>query len=67
MNVLHYALAKSKLTSDSIKEELYKIKDFEGVTGKISFDENGDIIQPMGVKIIKEGKPIWYKKEVSLE
>jgi len=66
MNVLHYAMTRSKLTSDSIKEELYKIKDFEGITGKISFDENGDIIQPMGVKIIQNGRFIWYKKEIEV-
>lgn len=67
IRIMAFAMSKSKLTSETIKDQLYNIKDFEGVTGKISFDENGDIIQPMGVKIIKEGKPLWYKKEVSLD
>lgn len=64
MKVLAYAMEKSDLSPEKIKEELYKVKDFKGVTGEISFDENGDVIQPMGVKIIKNGEFIWYKKNI---
>lgn len=64
MKVLSSAMMKGSLSSKSIKEELYKTKSFKGVTGEISFDANGDVIQPMGIKVIKNGKFEWYKREV---
>ena len=64
MKVLAFAMGKSDLSPEKIKEELYKVKDFKGVTGEISFDENGDVIQPMGVKIIKNGVFVWYKRSI---
>ena len=33
------------ITSDNIREELSKIKDFHGVTGKMSMDANRDAIK----------------------
>ena len=39
-----------------VKNELYKIKDFEGVTGNISFDENGDTRKEVILKIVRAGK-----------
>lgn len=40
-----------------IKDALYKIKNFPGVTGDITFDKNGDVIyRPIGVKIVKEAR-----------
>jgi len=67
MKVLAFAMIKSKLTPESIKKELFRIKKFKGVTGEISFDENGDVIQPMGVKTIEKGKFIWYKRKVTID
>ncbi len=67
LKILASAIEKSNLTPESIRDELYKIKGYEGVTGKISFDENGDVVQPMGVKIIQDGKFIWHTREVSFE
>lgn len=43
-NVLFYAIEQSrKLDSESIKQELLKIKDFEGLQGNFSFDQYGDV------------------------
>jgi len=67
LKILTSAIKKSNLTSEGIRDELYKIKGYEGVTGIISFDQNGDVVQPMGVKMIRNGKFIWYTREVSLE
>lgn len=67
MKVLAFAIMKSNLVPENIKKELYGIKKFKGVTGEISFDENGDVIQPMGVKTIEKGEFIWYKRKVSIE
>ncbi len=39
--------------SEAIKNALYSIQDFEGVSGLTSFDKNGDVVKPIFVKIIK--------------
>lgn len=41
----------------AIKDELYKIKDYQGVNGMITIDENGDLERAQySVKIVKNGK-----------
>jgi branched-chain amino acid transport system substrate-binding protein len=45
-----------------VKKALYDIKDFVGVTGKTSFDKNGDVIKPIGIKVVKDGKFVWVLK-----
>ncbi len=47
---------KYGFTSDGIKKGLYEIKDYEGVSGKMSFDENGEVIKDFAVKQIRDGK-----------
>ena len=66
MRLLAYAIGQSDFTGEGIKNALYQVKSFKGVTGEISFDANGDVIQTMGVKTVKNGKFIWYKKEINL-
>lgn len=67
MKVLAYAMEMSNLTSESIRDQMYKVKNFHGVTGDITFDKNGDVIQPMGIKTVRKGEFVWYKYEVSIE
>jgi branched-chain amino acid transport system substrate-binding protein len=54
--LLQEAYIKSNNNPTLIKEHLYKIKDFPGLLGTISFDENGDVILPIKVKIVKDNK-----------
>ena len=49
-------------TGECIKNELYKIKDFNGVTGTTSFDEAGDVIKPIVIKTVKNGQFIKLKE-----
>jgi branched-chain amino acid transport system substrate-binding protein len=67
MKVLAFAMERSDLNPESIKNELYKVKEFKGVTGKITFDKNGDVIQPMGVKTVQNGKFVWFLHEIPAE
>jgi branched-chain amino acid transport system substrate-binding protein len=67
MKVLAYATQGSDLTSEGIRDQLHKIMNFHGVTGDITFDRNGDVIQPMGIKIVRNGEFVWYKKTVSIQ
>jgi branched-chain amino acid transport system substrate-binding protein len=43
-----------------IKEELYKVKDFPGVTGETTFDDHGDVIKPIVIKTVRKGKFVRY-------
>jgi branched-chain amino acid transport system substrate-binding protein len=65
--VLSYAISKSDLSGTGIKDQLYKVRDFHGVTGSITFDANGDVIQPMGVKFVQNGQFAWFKREISIQ
>jgi branched-chain amino acid transport system substrate-binding protein len=43
-------------TGTTIKNYFDTKKDYEGVTGKITFDQNGDVLKPVVFKTIKGGK-----------
>ncbi|MGA2092947.1 MAG: ABC transporter substrate-binding protein [Sedimentisphaerales bacterium] len=51
----------SEVGSDpvKIKNTLYQVKNYRGVTGETSFDQNGDVIKPIGFKKVEQGKYIW--------
>lgn len=56
LNIIALAIQKGGYDSDKIKEQLYKVKDFDGVSGKTSFDQNGDVIKAVSIKTVKKGK-----------
>lgn len=62
LRIIIYAMERSGTTADGVKQALYSVKDFPAVTGSLSFDKNGDVVQPMGIKVVKDGKFIWYKR-----
>ncbi|GAH57262.1 unnamed protein product, partial [marine sediment metagenome] len=51
-------LAKSIMevgyNSERIRDYLYNVKDYDGVAGNTTFDENGDVIKPPRIMIIIE-------------
>ena len=51
-------------TGEEIKKCIDSQREFDGVTGKIVFDENGDVIEKqIVIKTIKGGKFIYYELE----
>lgn len=55
--IIKYAIRKRGYDGYQIKKALYSIKDFPTVSSeRISFDENGDIIQPLVIKTVKNGE-----------
>ena len=48
------ALGKG-MTPDQIKNALYAIEDFPGVTGRTTFDENGDVTKDLKMMAVKNG------------
>ena len=59
LSVLAFAINRSDNSSVDIKKQLYAVRGYQGVTGEITFDENGDVTQPMGVKKIENGEFVW--------
>jgi branched-chain amino acid transport system substrate-binding protein len=54
------AIDISKGTSgDQIRQGLTMLKDYPGASGKMTFDEKGDVHKPMGIKTIESGKFVW--------
>lgn len=49
--------------STCLKNELYKVEDYLGVSGKTSFDENGDVKKEVIIKTIKNGQFVPYNSE----
>jgi len=45
-----------KVNSVNLHNELYAVKDYQGASGTITFDKNGDVIKPFAIKKIVNGK-----------
>ncbi len=62
VNIAAKALASAKnITPEEIKAALYNIKNYPGITGKTSFDSNGDVIKELRIMQVKNGKFIPYQ------
>ena len=46
-----------------VKNKIYKIKNFEGVSGLTTFDKNGDVIKPYAIYKIKNGESVLLLSE----
>ncbi|MBP7427870.1 MAG: ABC transporter substrate-binding protein [Candidatus Hydrogenedentes bacterium] len=56
VNIAAQALRSSgEITSDNIKQALYGIKDYPGVTGVTTFDSNGDVVKQLRMMCVKNG------------
>jgi branched-chain amino acid transport system substrate-binding protein len=61
MRILFQAIGKGAATADEIKANLHRIKDFPGVTGLTSLDENGDVNKPIQIMNVRDGKFVRYE------
>jgi branched-chain amino acid transport system substrate-binding protein len=48
-------------SGDDIRRGLRSLHEYPGVSGVMTFDANGDVHKPMGIKIVKNGKFEWMK------
>lgn len=46
--------------TDCIRDFLYNTENYNGVGGSLSFDNNGDVVKPVIIKIAKDGKFLKY-------
>lgn len=50
------AIRSGGYSSSAVKEYIYRVKDYTGVGGVLTFDENGDVEKPLGIFVVKNGK-----------
>lgn len=53
---------ENPLDTNCLKEKLYQVKDYQGASGKTSFDEYGDATKTVILKTIKNGQFVPYEK-----
>jgi branched-chain amino acid transport system substrate-binding protein len=53
--LLYDAMREVGNDGEAIRDYLYGVKDYNGAVGKISFDENGDVLLDFSVKQAKDG------------
>jgi branched-chain amino acid transport system substrate-binding protein len=58
LNILKEVISKVGDKPDAVKEGLLNVKDFQGVSGKISFKPNGDTITEVSLMTYKDGLAI---------
>lgn len=61
LKLIAYAVQKGGVTGPEIRKTLSVVKGYRGVTGDITFDENGDVAKPVTIKVVRQGKFEKYK------
>ena len=56
MKIVALAIRDGGYSPEGIRDALYRIKDFPGITGKTSFDSRGDAIKPFRFKVADKGQ-----------
>lgn len=60
--MLKYAIEKAgRYDGQSIKDALYTLQDFHGTSGDMSFDRNGDVHKPFGLKTVSTNGLQWIE------
>jgi branched-chain amino acid transport system substrate-binding protein len=57
VKIFAMAAQKTGNDADKLREALINVKDFPGISGNTTFLPNGDVIKPVNLKTIKNGKP----------
>lgn len=60
-NILLIALERSDFQPEAVKNALYQVQGFEGVSGMISFDAKGDVTKNVSLKIVRNGMFQFYE------
>jgi branched-chain amino acid transport system substrate-binding protein len=54
--IIAQAMDICNIDTECIKGELFKVKDYKGVGGSVSFDSNGDVVSNFDLQVIKNGQ-----------
>jgi len=61
LKIIANALEVCGTQTDCVRDEIYKIKDYSGVGGLTTFDQNGDVVKLIIFKTVKDGEFINYQ------
>jgi branched-chain amino acid transport system substrate-binding protein len=56
LKIIAMVIEKAGYNANSIKNELYRVKNYIGVSGVTTIDVNGDVIKPIAIKKVENGK-----------
>ena len=60
---IKYGIEKAGIyNSTKVKDALYSMKDFQGASGIMSFDSNGDVHKPYGLKTFNKEGEYWFNE-----
>ena len=62
INLLAFVIERLCTDRKAIRDELAKVRDFPGVTGKIAFTERRDVVKEYRQLIIKNGEFALYDR-----
>jgi len=62
MKIIAFMIEKYGYNPDSIKDGLYKLKDYPGVSGVTTFDQNGDVVKSVMFKTVKNNQFVPVKE-----
>lgn len=60
LNILAEGLKRCGTKSNCLRDYLYSVRGYRGVTGTTSFDDKGDVVKPVIIKTVKNGKFVPY-------
>lgn len=64
-NIVFKAIKEAK--NKDYKSAMYKIQNYDGVSGTMSFDANGDVIKSIGIKKISNGEFVWIENQFNIQ
>ena len=64
LRIIAKAIKDGGYSADGIRQALYSIKNFPGVTGETSFDEYGDVVKPIQIMEVRGGKFETFSYEI---
>ncbi len=63
LNIFSEAFDECSVNSECVKNYLFNLKDYKGVSGIINFDEFGNVLKETAIKMILNGKFIPYQPQ----
>ena len=68
VNIIADIMKRVGTDATAIKNELYKVKDYPGVSGSITIDSNGDLASAgYDIKVVNKGKAVVLQENVSIK
>lgn len=62
LHIIAHVIGECGNNTSCIKEGLYSIRNFPGVTGETTFDSYGDVIKPIMIKTVRDGRFVRYER-----